>query len=347
MPAQPDPATARILQIGRSGSLNGLFPVADRFDLSLDSSSSDAVGGLAAVARAIRSGQYDLIVSEPNYHGPLAMLARRLFSRRALLSGTSPLRPLALQLLRGRVATPLAVVDLEDPSVISACDRYLLDRSTLYFKRELPVDQWRVFSGAFKGAPPRVRFRVRSRHRANIAKLMPLSLGIANDLVFDHLPAAKTTDVFYAANTEGLPARERAMAELRALAGQGVHVDISDRRLERPEFYARCASAHLVVSPEGHGWDCFRHYEAAACGSVPLMNLPSILRYRPFTHGVDGLYYAPEPGGLTAAVLEALADRSRLLAMGQAARRHALSYHRREAIGRYIVEATLARRAEV
>lgn len=348
MPTVDDLAAPRILEIGRTGHLKGLFPEAsDRFDLSTDNLSSSGIGGLMALSRAIESSEYDIIVCEPNYHGPLALLSRRLFSRRALHSGVSPLRPLALQLLRRRFATPIAVVDIEDPSVVARCDRYLLDRCTLYFKRELPVDQWRVFSGSFNAKPPRVRFRARSRQRDSIGKFRPLSLGISPELepLLAGLPDEKTTDVFYAANTAGLPARERAAEELRALATQGVRVDIPDRRLDRSEFYSRCASAYLVVSPEGYGWDCFRHYEAAACGSVPVMNLPSIMRYRPFTHGTDGLFYAPEPGGLTAVTLAALADRSRLWTMGRTAKLHALTFHRRDAIGRYVVEECLARRA--
>ena len=111
-------------------------------------------------------------------------------------------------------------------------------------------------------------------------------------------PHDKTADVFFAGDPRGLPARENGLAELARLRAQGVVVDVPDRRLDRQEFYQRCAGARLVWSPEGYGWDCFRHYEAAACGSVPLINYPSILRYRPLEDGTHCLYYAPEPGGL-------------------------------------------------
>ena len=123
-------------------------------------------------------------------------------------------------------------------------------------------------------------------------------------------------------------------------------MDVPERRLDRREFYQRCASARLVWSPEGYGWDCFRHYEAAACGSVPLINYPSIQRYRPLQDGTHCLYYAPEPGGLSHAILGALQDKAKLAAMAENARDHANRFHRREIIGRHIVDSCLSSNAD-
>src|SRR6185312_13756989 len=159
-----------------------------------------------------------------------------------------------------------AVVDLEDNASINRCDRYLLDACRLYFKRELPVDSWRLFANTMTPRQPSRRFRADAANRRRIARLRPISLGIPPDMEA-LLPIArreKTTDVFFVGNVSGLPAREQGMAELEKLKAAGVVVDIPERRLERAEFYARCASAHMVWSPEGYGWDCFRHYEAAA-----------------------------------------------------------------------------------
>ena len=79
------------------------------------------------------------------------------------------------------------------------------------------------------------------------------------------------------------------------LARPRLRIDIP-RTAAAEEFYRRCAQAWIIWSPEGHGWDCFRHYEALACGSVPLINQPTIERYRPLLDGVHALYYDPEPG---------------------------------------------------
>ena len=126
------------------------------------------------------------------------------------------------------------------------------------------------------------------------------------------------------------------------MAAQGVSVDRSEKPLPPAEFYARCAAAWLVWSPEGLGWDCFRHYEAPACGSVPLINQPSIDRHQPLIGGEHAIYYDPEPGGLTRAVLAALADKPALARIAAAGQAHVAAHHTPDALARYIVETARA-----
>jgi hypothetical protein len=339
---------ARILEIARTGYLDGLFGGdVVRFDLtSYENRSSPGMGGLMALSRAIRARRFDMIVCEPNYQAPWLpiVLLRKLFSRRALAGKVSLTRSFGLQLLRGLKVPPIAVVDLEDNASINGCDRYLLDACRLYFKRELPVDGWRLFANTLTPRQPSRRFRAGPENQARLDKLRPISLGVPPHLDA-RLPVAlreKTVDLFFVGNTAGLPARRLGMAELDRLRSAGVVVDVPDGRLEREEYYARCAAARLVWSPEGFGWDCFRHYEAAACGSVPVINYPSILRHRPLEHGVHCLYYPPEPGGLAATVLAALADKPGLAAMAERAREHVTRFHRRGALGRYVIESCLS-----
>jgi hypothetical protein len=306
--------------------------------------------GLTALGRAIVHGGFDLIVCEPNYRAPWnpVALSRILFSRRALAGKVSVARPFGLQLLRRGGIPPLAVVDLEDWSFIDRSDLYLLDSAKLYFKRELPADPWRLFAGTVAARLPGRRFRANPANLRRVEKLRPISLGIPPEMEAA-LPVTrreKTADVFFAGNVQGLPVREQGLEELKALVSEGVVVDIPERRLDRREFYERCAAARMVWSPEGFGWDCFRHYEAAACGSVPLVNYPPVRRYRPLQHGESCLLYGPEPGGLRNAILSALEDKARLAAMAENAREHAMRFHRREAMGRHIVESCLAQAAE-
>jgi hypothetical protein len=302
--------------------------------------------GLTSLHRAIAGSGFDLIVCEPNFRAPWhpSTLFRILFSRRALSGNASISRPFGLQMLRQRQLPPIAVVDLEDSPSINRCDRYLLDRCRLYFKRELPVDGWRVFANTMTPRLPTLRFRSNRANLARLAKLRPVSLGIPPGIeaMLPDGPQDKTADVFFAGDPRGLPARENGLAELTRLRAQGVVVDVPDRRLDRQEFYRRCAGARMVWSPEGYGWDCFRHYEAAACGSVPLINYPPILRYQPLQDGTHCLYYAPEPGGLGSAILGALQDKERLAAMAESAREHAIRFHSREVIGRHIVDSCLS-----
>ena len=113
-----------------------------------------------------------------------------------------------------------------------------------------------------------------------------------------------------------------------------------------------CARSWLVWSPEGLGWDCFRHYEAAAAGSVPVINVPSITCDRPLMHGQHAIYYASEcrgpsmihgdfrhiTDGLVPTVLQALKDRASLAAMGQEARAFVLREHTHQALVRRLME---------
>ena len=71
-------------------------------------------------------------------------------------------------------------------------------------------------------------------------------------------------------------------------------VDIADRRLSQTEYWKRMSQAWLTWSPEGLGWDCFRHYEAPLAGSIPVINSPTIVRYVPLIDGVHAFYYQPD-----------------------------------------------------
>jgi hypothetical protein len=157
----------------------------------------------------------------------------------------------------------------------------------------------------------------------------------------------KTTDVFFAGIVDGSSTvRQRGLAELIALRDRGVRVDLPEQRMPPQEFYRRCAQAWIVWSPEGLGWDCFRHYEALACGSVPVINQPPIERYRPLLHGVHALFYDPEPGALTATITSALADKDRLRTIAAAGKAHVLAHHTIAAIAKYVVETTLGEPSE-
>lgn len=349
--------TMRILEVGRTPYLSGYFPGGDvdRFDTGpYQNSTAPEFAGLSALLRAIGNESYDLIVCEPNVRRRFDALSRLLFSRKIFSERPSVSSIFAQQLFRRRLDVPIAVVDVEDHSRITAADRYLLARSTLYFKRELPSDEWKLLDGGDGFASPRLRSK--EPLRAMMEKILPVSLGMSPDAEAfvqravtpaktspEKTSPEKTSDVFFAGNVRGLPERERGLAELRELAGAGVKVDIPERRIDREEFFRRCAAAYLVWSPEGYGWDCFRHHEAAAMASVPVINAPSIRPYRPMQHGSECLYYVPERGALARTILAALENRDGLIAIGQAAREHALSFKRRSEIGRYVVNETLSR----
>jgi len=299
---------------------------------------------LGALWNALGRDDVDLIVVAPSFSAPWSWrhLSRAIFSRK-MLQGRSPLvRAAGPELLRWRGKAPVVVLDHEDLPVINRNNLFLLDRCDLYFKRELPVDHWRVFLKTAHRDLPTPRFRLEALQVARAAKLRPISLGLpTRSRGMLPTPAReKSVDVFFAGRVEGSSTvRARGLAELKVLAAQGAVVDIPDAPLPLEAFYQRCAAARIVWSPEGYGWDCFRHYEALACGAVPLINQPTIDRHAPLLGGEHAIYYDPEPGGLTRALLGALQDPEGLAQIAATGQAHVMAHHTLDALARHLVNA--------
>ena len=304
-----------------------------------------SVAKLPQLYRALRAPDLSLIVCRPGYLAPWqgTLLIRALFDRRAW-QGYPRFGPaMAPHMLRLPVTAPIAVIDTEDIPYINSTDLHLLSRCRLYFKRELPPDRWRLFTRTAHRGLPTPRFRRRSRLGPLLDKLRPISLGLPGGWTdMPQVGLEKTADVFFAGSIEGTSTiRKAGTAELLALRDRGFRIDLPEGRLPPQEFYRRCAQAWITWSPEGLGWDCFRHYEALGCGSVPLINQPTIERYQPLRDGVHALYYEPEPGGLTGAIETALADKDRLRAIARNGKAHVLAHHSMTAIANHVIQSTL------
>jgi hypothetical protein len=305
-----------------------------------------SLGTVAPIFRALQQGDLALIACQPTFFSPWnwRALIRLISHRRALRGRLSLTRWLGPQFLRFSVSAPIAILDYEDIPIINRSNFFLLDHCRCYFKRELPVDRWRVFLKTGHANLPTPRFRRLQRYQRRLAKLEPLSLGLPmlQQSLLPERPMEKAVDIFFSGRIDGSSSiRSRGLAELRALSGNGFQVDITDGALPSHEYYRRCARAWLVWSPEGLGWDCFRHYEAPACWSVPVMNQPTIERYRPLIGGKHAIYYDPEPGGLTRAIVSALGDKPRLAQIAQSARDYVTAHHTQAAIAHHIVSKTL------
>jgi glycosyltransferase involved in cell wall biosynthesis len=96
-------------------------------------------------------------------------------------------------------------------------------------------------------------------------------------------------------------------------------------------------------APEGYGHETFRAYEASVCGSVPIINYPSIDRYKPLRDGEHCFYYDTEAGGLTRAIKAGLSDRVKLAGMARSARAFVKAEHTLSAVAQHIVQETLQR----
>jgi hypothetical protein len=353
------PAPPRILEIGEHRLMREAYPdttehwsTTPTFDAANQGPCDRLVtlGSLPELARALANPNYDLVVVQPGAFPPWhwQAIARSLF-RRSALSGVVPyFRYFGQEMIRGRVAAPIAIWDWEDSPFIFRHNSFLLDRATLFFKRELPPDHWRVFMRTVHERLPTPRFRMLDKQRRRVAKLRPISLGLPRGR--EALPTArpvgdneKTADIFFAGRVTGSSmVRERGMTELMALRDKGCRVDIPERSLPLDEYMARIARSWLSWSPEGYGYDCFRTYEAAICGSVPVLNRQTIARYKPLRDGEHCFYYDVEPGSLTRTLEGALQNRTRLAKMAHAARDFVLAEHTQAALARYVAETTLA-----
>ena len=205
----------------------------------------------------------------------------------------------------------------------------------MYFKRELPIDRDKLVTN-----PSARQKGVLAR---NLSKLRPISIGLAPWRIAD-LPdplPEKTTDIFYS-GTFNLEIRSRGAEQLDRLAQEGIRVDLSRERLDRKEYLRRTAQAYLVWSPEGLGWQCFRHLEVSAAASVPVINHSAIEQVKPLQQDRHCLHYHPDGDDLLQVIRAALTDKQRLQKMGQAARHHVLTNHMHANSVAYILSTALS-----
>jgi hypothetical protein len=341
-----DRSTLRIVEMN-APHVTAAFPQQTRSFMPLPATPESgfmklSVPNFVTLNRELRAPDLSLIVTGPSQFKLWPLLMRSLFDRRAW-QGYPRFGPaLAPHLLRLPMTAPIAVIDTEDFPYINRADLFLLSRCKYYFKRELPPDRWRLFTKTAHGELPTRRFRRQSPLRHFIDKMRPISLGLPSVARLPTTELDKTADVFVSGGSgDTSTVRNAGMGEMVALRERGYRIDIAERRLPPEEFYRRCAQAWIVWSPEGLGWDCFRHYEALGCSSVPVINQPTIERHRPLIGGVHALYYDPEPGCLTGAIEAALADKDRLRTIARAGKAHVLAHHTLAALGNYVVETTL------
>jgi hypothetical protein len=294
--ARVHPDTTRLAWTGRPRALPpGLAGAA------LDARSS------TALAAAVRAGSFDAVVwhvpEVDPWREPAFGLGRPHVWRAWRFARESRSWPMWRSI----------VVDTRDRATMTRSVASSLARADAYFLRECPADL-----GAWLG-------RANLRHASKVA---PMSIGLSHERLAElpSAPVEKSIDVFFAGQAD-TPLRRAGLPVLRDLARAGVRVEIALAPLPRAEFYRRCASAWIVWSPEGRGWQCFRHLESAVCGSVPLINRPAIRQHEPLIDGVHGLHYDPAPGALAAAILAALADKGRLARIAGAGRAHVLRHH--------------------
>lgn len=336
-----------VVEIGHGAYLKPLLPERTTF-VAVDASEADnraadlvlrgadalLGGGVRRLARHLSDPATRLVICRIHHRpGRMWTLLRGLLCPPAHLSPSaadSGAR-LVAALVRGARRPALAVVDFEDEATIAAAHLPLLRTAARVFKRELPL-----------GRRPALREMQGASDLAGLVeKLTPLPLGLPLAFALPPPPPAdaRASDVFFAGRI--WPERREGIAALDALRAAGLRIDRPAERLDAAAYRARCAEAWLTWSPPGLGWDCFRHYEAAALGSVPVLSEPTVERHEGLRAGVEAILYAPRPGGLASAIRDALADRDHLRRMAAQAQARVLAHHTPAAIARRILTLSL------
>ena len=330
---QRGPRWRRILEIGRTSYFSHLYPEhttwlrtgAPLAHGNADPSSRLALATLLSLLRDLRRGAFGLVILpavDMRYGHDAAFGKQLLRSVLALLARNEAVGRVASRWLRLDRAA-VAILDYSDDLRVSYETCALVPGFRVYFKRELyPARSLR---------PGETYAHFNKRVRA-------ITLPLPDESASIHCDSEKTTDVFFAGGLHG-EVREQGIGEIHQLAREGYAVDLPGAELSYAEYLQRMCASRIVWSPEGFGWDCYRHYEAPLCRAVPLINRPREKRDLPFEDGVHCLYYDPEPGALTVAVKRALEDRAALAPIAAAARELVLANHTRRAIAEYIERA--------
>jgi hypothetical protein len=345
-------ADLKILEIGQFCLIKRNLP--DQTDLIFTGADFAEVAGtdyqtftpamLPGLVRDLAQGRWDLVCCYPPARPAWDRSHGFVRALRGLRRHLMDFRTLGTYLLHARATPPLVMLDYNDEPTIPGHIFPLLDRCCVYFKRELPADHAKAFLDA--SAAHRTHRDVMSSPfvARNLDKLRPVPIAVPEATTRLALATGpdKTTDVFFAGSINST-VRTAGLAQLELLRAAGHAVDLCEGGLTMEDYLARCARAWLTWSPEGYGWDCFRHYEASLCGSVPVMNQPGIFRYRPLLERAHAVYYPVEGNGLRDALANALADKPTLAAMAAAARAHVLAHHTHARVVEYILDTALDR----
>jgi|GEM_PF-4227329 len=227
--------------------------------------------------KRLAAKEFDLIILMPdtNWHrGQLATWARWIFD--------SPPNPFSKRLrgMRWRMRMipeqlfahiPTIVIDMHDSTTLVAKEVPLLTGDRLYFKREIPYDRFRLFPGTGKPSEEAI-----AKVTANL-RYLPLGVDDRRyDFLQQHRRSDQDIDIFWAGGPNSWFRIEAARRLQELAARRGWNVCTPKGIVSFDEFSSLMARSKITLSAPGRGWDCYRHSEAVAAGSVPLMSRPTV-----------------------------------------------------------------------
>jgi glycosyl transferase family 1 len=315
----------RVLEVSRLGLFKGLFPDETewiRWGSSLTADEpvrpeTPSIGLLARTLSRIWRREFDLIVLPAIHPDHIHNQSKIKLMSKALLRRLAKAPSFAGLVHRfGLRGSRHVVLDVSDERRLCDTTLSLFPHCALYFKREYALDE--IGGGPLAG------------------KVRPVPLVLPDERRVPPL-REKDIDVMFAGNILNEP-RRRAVEEARSLAQRGFRVFLPDKPLPYPEFMAALSRAWIVLSPEGEGWDCYRHYESCLAGSVPMINRPRYQRRLYLEDGKQCFYYDADRDTVAERIVALLADKARLTAMAEEGRRTVLANHTRAAVARYILD---------
>lgn len=308
----------------------------------------DRLVSLSEAKKRFLSGQYEVVVAG-SIPTPFLNPRKGFLHRWGNYAGRMLHIPSVREAIRGeqmlKLFSPrLVALDLEDRPIIDN-HRFTAGRlCQLFFKRELPQNPANAFlyttdKNEDNGNIPRQPFFANF-----IEKLRPISIGVEPSILERGKSRAweKTSDVFFVGRVANRPNRPTGMKQLERLREEGFRMDLPQTKVNRADFFERCAASLSVWSPEGFGYDCTRTYEAAAMGSVPILQYPTIQRHAPLVDGKHALYYGVEGDELYQTLRHWLARPEALREIGRAAQEQVARHHTFGQLAQYVVETAKA-----
>lgn len=189
--------------------------------------------------------------------------------------------PLALQEINSIV--PVAVVDMDDWLCLPLTGQRFLKYCSYYFKRELPFNRYFLYYQQ-RPAPWKIK---RKELSFFVAKTNNMSLGIEDQKYYNlktkRVPQ-QDIDIFFCCDATST-LRLKAKHKLEKMAISSSWKIVIAESLPFDDYCQTMARSRITVSISGGGWDCFRHYEAIALGSIPFMDHPTV--DTPWCHQVE------------------------------------------------------------
>ena len=172
---------------------------------------------------------------------------------------------------------PIIGVDFSDSVFLTERNKMILENSFLFFKRELPFDRFQLYA---QNRPSPWSSR-REEILPMVNNIVGIPLGVEDEKYFELKSQRvdrdrKEIDIFISGEiTNTLRSRALDYIEKICLKIRSLNVVIK-KTVPFQEYCDLTAKSKVTISIAGSRWECFRHYEAIALGSLPLMNKPTI-----------------------------------------------------------------------